>query len=98
MLALQGTNGPPDYNKSYVKSTVARRTTTWLHRFWSPIRRPVVIIVKPVLVLASDGHRLEALRGVLDGFPDAALGLGMCQPPFEAIIASASFGPQLPRL
>jgi hypothetical protein len=30
--------------------------------------------------------------------PDASLVLGLCQPPSEAIIASASFGPQLPRL
>ena len=29
--------------------------------------------------------------------PDASLGLGLCQPPSEAMIASASFGPQLPR-
>ena len=30
--------------------------------------------------------------------PDASLCMGLCQPPSEAIIASASFGPQLPRL
>ena len=30
--------------------------------------------------------------------PDASLVLGLCQPPSEAMIVSASFGPQLPRL
>ena len=30
--------------------------------------------------------------------PDAVLVTGLCHPPSEAIIASASFGPQLPRL
>jgi hypothetical protein len=30
--------------------------------------------------------------------PDVSLGLGLCQPPSEAMIASASFGPQVRRL
>ena len=30
--------------------------------------------------------------------PDASLVIGLCQPPSESIIASASFGPQLRRL
>src|SRR5208283_2991866 len=48
-------------------SILARRTAM-LPRYWRPIRRPGVIVVKPMLVLASDGNRLNPLRAILDGF------------------------------
>ena len=46
----------------------------------------------------------ESISQLLGNFSDrlshlaAVLVLGMCQPPSEAMIASACFGPQLPRL
>jgi len=50
-------------------STFTRSMAMGLLRSWRPIGRPVVMIVKPVLVLASDGRRIAPLRAVLDGFP-----------------------------
>ena len=51
------------------QSTLACRTDVHLMFYRRPIRRPAVIVVEPVLILASDGHRIVPLRAVLDGFP-----------------------------
>jgi hypothetical protein len=41
-------------------------------RSLQPISRPGVVVIKPFLILASDRHRLDILRAVLDGFSGEA--------------------------
>ena len=38
-------------------------------RSLQPIWRPTIVSIEPFLKLAGDGHGLDVLRAVLDGFP-----------------------------
>jgi hypothetical protein len=38
-------------------------------RSLQPISRPPIVVIEPFLKLATDRHRLDILRAVLNGFP-----------------------------